>query len=62
MLLPQLLSVIIQSPMRNGFCTFSCKEMVLLRLHLASCAPILSLLSRLAYITLTGGQRSLFQA
>lgn len=40
--------------MGNGFCTYSSKEMVLLRWHLLSCAPILSLFSRLAYISGTG--------
>lgn len=46
--------------MGNGFCTYSSEEMVLLRLHLQSCAPILSLLSKLAYITLTGSAEVTF--
>lgn len=42
---------------------FQFLKMVLLRLHLQSSAPVLSLLSRLAYITLTGGTEvSFFQA
>jgi len=41
-----------QPNMRISFCTSSSNE-ALLRLHLKHCAPILSLLSRLAYITLT---------
>ena len=53
LLLHLSIPVIIQSPMRN---CLSSEEMIffLLRLHLPSRAPILSVLSRLAYLTVTG--------
>lgn len=50
----------IQSYVRNGSFTYSSTETVLLRLHPQSCAPILSLLSSLAYITLTGSAEVTF--
>lgn len=53
-------TVIIPSPMRNSFYTYRSKKMVLLRLHRQSSAPILSVLSRLTYITLTGGAEVTF--